>query len=266
MSDLSNLTDEQRQLLAALLSEEESPGNDASIPRRAQAHQAPLSSAQQRMWLAYRQSPNDASYNIQTALRVSGQLDITALKVALRQLVDRHETLRTSFDIQNSEAVQIIHPSDEPTLSEFEIKDPDTLRQFISEEALRPWDLSHWQSLRATLITCSSNEYVLLLGMHHILSDGWSVGILYKELWQLYDSQVSARHNLLPELKIQYADYAQWEQAVQAQAEHAELSFWRSKLADADYEVALPLDKDREGVANGHAAIYSWTLPSELTE
>ncbi|MDO8693712.1 MAG: SDR family NAD(P)-dependent oxidoreductase [Sheuella sp.] len=266
MSDLSNLTDEQRQLLAALLSEEESLPSDSSIPKRTYAHQAPLSSAQQRMWLAYRQSPNDASYNIQTALRVSGQLDISRLKQALRQLVDRHETLRTSFEIQNSEAVQIIHVSSEPTLCELEIRDPDALRQFISDEALRPWDLGYWQSLRATLISCSSNEYVLLLGMHHILSDGWSVGILYKELWQLYDNQVTARHSLLPELKIHYADYAQWEQAGQAQAEHAELSFWRSKLADADYEVALPLDKDRHDVANGHAAIYSWTLPAELTE
>ena len=180
MSDLSSLTDEQRELLAALLNEEDSslPG-DAPIPRRMQTNQAPLSSAQQRMWLAYRQSPNDASYNIQTALRVHGQLDVPVLKESLRLLVARHETLRTSFDMHGSEPIQTIHSPDEAVLLELELNDPEALRQFVAVEALRPWDLTQAQSLRATLIYCAPSEYVLLLGMHHILSDGWSVGILY---------------------------------------------------------------------------------------
>ena len=266
MNDFSNLTDEQRQLLAALLSEEDAYSVGESIPRRMLAGQAPLSSAQQRMWLSYRQSPSDASYNIQTALRISGQLDVSALKEALQQLVARHETLRTSFEMQGSEAVQIIHAPAVPELQELELSDPEMLRQFISEQALRPWDLSQWQSLRATLVTVSPNEYVLLLGMHHILSDGWSVGILYRELWQLYDNQISVVNCSLPALQINYADYAQWEQATHTQTEHAELVFWRSKLKDANYEVALPLDYDRQSVENGNAAIYSWTLPRGLAQ
>jgi len=174
--------------------------------------------------------------------------------------------LRTSFELQNLDPIQIIHAPAAPVVHELELNDSEKLRQFIADQALKPWDLSHWQALRITLITCAPNEYVLLLGMHHILSDGWSVGVLYRELWQLYESLLSSNQSALPELKINYADYAQWEQSGKAQSEASELTFWKEKLADANDEVTLPLDKDRASVTNGQAAIYSWALPEELTE
>lgn len=266
MTDLSNLTEEQRQLLEALLSEEDSAPTEDSIPRRTFPNQAPLSSAQQRMWLAYRQSPEDASYNIQTALRIAGHLDKKILEKALEQLVVRHETLRTSFEMQGLDPIQIIHAPEAPVVHELELNDSEALRQFVADQALRPWDLSQRQALRVTLITCVPNEYVLLLGMHHILSDGWSVGVLYRELWQLYESQLSSKKNTLLALKINYADYAQWEQSGKTRSDQTELTFWRKKLIDANDEVCLPLDKDRASLTRGQADIYSWTLPEDLTE
>lgn len=267
MTDLSNLTDEQRQLLAALLSEEDSALGNESIPKRTFPDHAPLSSAQQRMWLAYRQSPEDPSYNIQTAMRIGGNLDKETLRKALELLVARHETLRTSFAMQELDPIQIIHAPAPLIMQELEIYDPQALRQYVADQALKPWDLSQTQSLRVTFINCAPNEYVLLLGMHHILSDGWSVGVLYRELWQMYESLLSSGQSVLPELKINYADYAQWEQSVQSQTDHTELTFWRKKLADANDEVSLPLDKDRTSVASGQAAIiYSWDLPDDLVD
>lgn len=271
MTELSNLTDEQRQLLALLLSEQDSSarvseGTTPSIPRRTQANQAPLSAAQQRMWLAYRQAPTEASYNIQTALRVTGQLNTYALKQALLQLITRHETLRTSFALNGLEPVQMIHVLRAAELTELQITEPDALREFVRREALRPWDLNQKQSLRATLITCARDDYVLLLGMHHILSDGWSVGILHRELWQLYEACASNRVQPLPALVTQYADYAQWEQDTSAATYQVHLDFWRKKLTDVLDEASLPLDHERQTKAAGEATIYSWSLPLALTD
>lgn len=140
MSNLSTLTAEQRQLLEALLEEEgANPNAILPIARRPDSRWAPLSSAQQRMWFAYRQSPEDPSYNIQIALNIKGNLNVTSLRKAVESLIKRHESLRTSFSEQSGQIVQIIHEPYQPMFQCIQHEDELTLDTFIKNEALRPW-------------------------------------------------------------------------------------------------------------------------------
>ena len=177
----------------------------------------PMSFSQQRLWFLDQLEPNSASYNIPAALRLTGRLNVEALKQSLNEIVARHEVLRTTFATMDEEPVQVVAPMQEGDLSVVNLEPlpaeerETTVQRLADEEAQRPFDLRHGPLLRVTLLRLSDESHVLLVTMHHIISDGWSMGIFTNEVVTLYDAFAQNKPSPLPELPIQYADFAEWQ-------------------------------------------------------
>ena len=256
-----------RDDLLVLLTAEASGG----IPKGdADAH-AMVSSNQRRLWLSQKLSDARAIYNVPLAVKLSGAPDLAALERALRTVAKRHHALRTNFIEQGGELVARLRDAD-LHISHHRLDDrldaqhgdADALHRLVRELAARPFDLSADLLLRADLIRASDEDYVLLLCMHHIAADGWSCGILVKELEALYnavDGQVA-----LPELPVQIADYAQWLAAPQQQrSEAAHLDYWRAQLRDIPAVHSLALDHPRPRVQSYEGGELAQLLPEALT-
>ncbi|HET9225379.1 MAG TPA: amino acid adenylation domain-containing protein, partial [Thermoanaerobaculia bacterium] len=210
----------------------------------------PLSFAQQRLWFLHQLEPESPVYNMPAAIHLRGSLDPEALAVAFGEVVRRHESLRTRFA---DGPVQIIDPAGPFPLP---VIDGDVLR-LAREEALRPFDLSNGPLLRASLVKLGEEEHVLLLNMHHIVSDGWSLRVLARELGQAYEGRE------LPALEVQYGDYAVWQRRwLQGEALEAGIAHWRERLAGAPPVLDLPLDHPRPAVMGDRGASRAVTLPS----
>jgi amino acid adenylation domain-containing protein len=233
----------------------------------------PLSFAQERLWFVDRLEPGSAVYNVPVAWRLGGALDEAALERALGEIVRRHEALRTVFAEAGGSPVQVIAPfggfalpvEDLSGLGEAD-RDAAVVRR-AGEEARRPFDLSAGPLFRARLLRLGAGEHVLLLSMHHIVSDGWSMGVLYRELAALYAAYREGRASPLPELAVQYADYAVWqrEQGEGAVLER-QLAYWRERLAGAPELLELPTDRPRPAVQTFRGAIVPVELSPELVE
>ena len=265
---LAKLSPEQRQLLEAMLRKqahqeepaqtkpepEAPPANRQRIPRRQQTDALPLSFAQQRIWMLDQIDPGNALYNIRITVRLSGQLHFQTLHRCIDTLVLRHEGLRTVFAMGEEHPVQIIAESLSIELPVIDIRTLPTAergtltQQLATDAALRPFDLAHGPLFRAQLVQIETTEYVLSLTVHHSVSDGWSIGVLLKELAQLYDAFVKGQPSPLPALPIQYADYALW-QRERLQGVHLEeyIGYWRDKLANMPM-FELPPDCQRPSV------------------
>ena len=214
----SNLSPTKRALLEVLLQEE---GEDSlpaqTIVRREAADVAPLSFAQQRLWFLDQLEPGSASYNISMAMRLTGPLNLVALKHSLNEILQRHEVLRTTFTALEGYPVPVITPDLTVTLPVTDIQHRSEaereaeVQRLTSIEAGRAFDLARGPLIRATLLRLGDEEHVILLTMHHIVADGWSIAILYRELASLYRALSTGRPSPLPELPIQYADYAFWQ-------------------------------------------------------
>ena len=231
----------------------------------------PLSFAQQRLWFLDRLLPNKAAYNIPTVWRLRGQLDALALERSLNELVARHETLRTRFVLSGDEPVQVIEP---PSAVALPITDLSAMpqaerearaRQITDTEARQPFDLEAGPLLRAQLLRLAAEEHLLLLNVHHIASDGWSMGVLWRELSSGYNAFVSGHAPDLPRLPIQYADYAVWQREwLQGEALERQLAYWKEKLADLS-TLELPTDRPRPPVPSYQGAHLAFDLPAPLT-
>src|ERR1700719_3905817 len=176
----------------------------------------PLSFAQQRLWFIDEFEPGATGYNSALALRLTGALDTAALTRALQGIVARHESLRTTFEGVDGKGVQVIHAEAELAMSLTEFTrgadgSPDGLNRVLSRECSRPFDLRQGPLLRALLVRQSSEDHVLLLTAHHIVTDGWSMGILVDELSARYAAELGGQQAPLPPLPVQYADYAVWQ-------------------------------------------------------
>lgn len=212
----------------------------------------PASSGQRRLWFLEQMEPGSPLYNIPYLIRLSGPLDEAALRRALNTIVSRHESLRTNFKAVGSEPVQVVRPSAElaltlTDLSHFPEPDRgDELRRLAAAEARAPFDLATDLPVRARLFRLSDAEHALMLVMHHIASDGWSMGILYRELGLCYDAYHQGRRPLLPALEIQYADFAAWQQE-QLQGANLQrlIDFWKNQMAGAPALLELPTDHAR---------------------
>jgi len=232
----------------------------------------PLSFAQQRLWFLDQLEPGLASYNIPTAVRLEGDLDVGALRRALTEMVLRHESLRTVFTESDGSPLQVILPASPVAL---EVTDLTSLpsgereaeaRRLAAEEAQTPFDLSTGPLLRAALIRISDSEHVFLLTMHHIVSDGWSLGVLIEEVGALYEAYVRGKESPLPELEVQYADYAAWQRGwLQGEVLDRQLSYWREQLGGAPPVLELPTDRPRPAVQSMRGATYGFILGEELT-
>ncbi|HEX2211317.1 MAG TPA: amino acid adenylation domain-containing protein, partial [Longimicrobium sp.] len=242
----------------------------AAVPR---AGALPLSFAQERLWFMDRLQPGSASYNVPSAMRVRGALDVRAMERALGEIVRRHEVLRTTFEERDGAPVQVIAPftgfhlpvEDLSALDEAE-READARRR-AEAAAERPFDLATGPLLRASLLRLAADDHVLLLSMHHIVSDEWSMGILFRELGALYAAFRDGRPSPLPEPALQYADFAAWERAELTDAVlDRQLAYWRERLADAPAQVELPTDRPRPLVRTDRGAQEPARYPAELLE
>ncbi|NPC76705.1 non-ribosomal peptide synthase/polyketide synthase, partial [Pyxidicoccus fallax] len=250
------LTPEQKRArLAELLRDK------ARQPRR-----APVSFAQERMWFQERLNPGSAALNSPTAVRLSGELDGDALRRALQELVQRHEALRTTFVEQDARVLQHIVPSLDVALPVLDVTGEPEAWSRLHADARQPFDLEKGPLLRAVLYRWEAREHLLLLNVHHIVSDGWTMGVLVKELGALYPALAAGRPSPLPPLPMQYADFAGWQRdALKGETLDAQLGWWRQRL-DANAVLELPTDKPRPAVAGTDGARLTVVLPPALLQ
>ncbi|MGE6764073.1 amino acid adenylation domain-containing protein, partial [Corallococcus interemptor] len=234
---------------------------------------APLSFAQQRLWFIDQLEPGSSLYNVPVAVRLDGELDVEALGGALREVVRRHESLRTTFELHEGQPAQRIHA--EPRLSMVQLdlralgseQREQEVRRRLGVELAEPFDLNQGPLIRANLLRLGSAEHVLLVTMHHIVSDGWSLGVLIREMGALYAAFAEGRPSPLPELSLQYAGYAAWQRGwLQGDTLQREVEFWRGKLAGAPPVLELPTDRPRPAVRGNAGAVHPFTLPSSLEQ
>ncbi|HLL45477.1 MAG TPA: amino acid adenylation domain-containing protein, partial [Longimicrobiaceae bacterium] len=224
----------------------------------------PLSFAQERLWFLDRLEPGSAFYNVPAARRFEGALDAAALETALGEVVRRHEALRTTFAERDGAPVQVIAPAGGFTLPVEDLSDlagaerEARVRRLAAEDAARPFDLAAGPLFRAKLLRLGAEEHVLLLSMHHVVSDGWSMGVLFRELSALYEAFREGRGSPLPELAVQYADFAVWQrEQLRGEALERQLAWWKERLAGAPELLELPADHPRPAVQSYRGA-HEW--------
>src|SRR5205085_2561700 len=230
-------------------------------------HSLPVSFAQQRMWFLNQLDPESAYYNIPTAVRLSGKLDISALEKAINEIVRRHEVLRTTIAAEDGELVQVIHEDAHVTLTVEDISEEgkDDVIEFAAEESVEPFDLSRWPLLRVRLLKLGPENFVALFTMHHIIADGWSMSVLMRELATLYIAFVEGRPSPLPELPLQYADFAVWQQEwLRGPVFEELLEYWKQQLSGAQTVLDLPADKQRPALQKYRGAREPFAVPRHI--
>ncbi|MBV9792209.1 MAG: amino acid adenylation domain-containing protein, partial [Chloroflexi bacterium] len=249
----------------------------APMPR---TENLPLSFAQQRLWFLDQLIPNSPFYNLPIAVRLTGWLDLALLEDSFNECMRRHESLRTTFAGYpqgaapgvDGQPIQVIAPElslplpivDLQALSETEQE--AQVRQLSAEEARRPFDLTRGPLVRVTLLRLDPTEHVLLLTMHHIISDGWSLGVFVNELATLYGDRAADRDSALPELPVQYADFALWQRAwLSGGVLATQIDYWKQQLADLPV-LDLPTDRPRPAIQSFRGAAQRFTLPAPLTQ
>jgi amino acid adenylation domain-containing protein len=238
-----------------------------TIPRVRRDLALPLAFPQLRLWFLDRMLPDSPRYNMREALRIRGALRAEALEGAIRELARRHESLRTTFVADGSEPRQVVSPDPAvPTAFDDLRRFPEAereaeVRRIAAEDIARPFDLARGPLLRARLLRTGAEEHVLIVTMHHIVSDGWSMGILVGEIGALYDALARGEPSPLPELPVQYADYAAWQRARLAGAElERQMEYWRGRLRGAATLLELPTDRPRPAVQGYEGAHRTFQL------
>ncbi|HSK77358.1 MAG TPA: amino acid adenylation domain-containing protein, partial [Thermoanaerobaculia bacterium] len=225
-----------------------------------------LSFAQQRLWFLDRLEPGSPLYNIPAAVELSGRLDRAALAAALGEVVRRHEALRTAFSAVAGEPVQVVsEPAGFPLpLIDLEGVPEEEANRLALAEARRPFDLARGPLLRAALLRLGAERHMALLTMHHIVSDGWSTGVLVRELGALYAAFLEGLPSPLPELAIQYADFAAWQRRhLSGERLESELAWWRERLAGMPPALDLPTDHPRPAVRSARGATHGFAIDGE---
>lgn len=231
----------------------------------------PLSFAQQRLWFIDQLDPGNSVYNFPVAVRLKGPLNLAALKQSLNEIIRRHEALRTTFSMVDRQPSQIIAPRLTIALPIVSLRElPEVEREvevqrLVIEEARRPFDLARGPLIRVSLLQLSEEEWVGLLTMHHIVSDGWSTGVLIREMAVLYQSYSSGNSSPLPELTIQYADFARWQREwLQGAILQTQLDYWKQQLHGSPPLLELPTDHPRPAVQTFRGGHESLQFPKSL--
>ncbi|HSF43792.1 MAG TPA: amino acid adenylation domain-containing protein [Thermoanaerobaculia bacterium] len=232
----------------------------------------PLSFAQQRLWFIDQLQPGSPLYNIPVALRVEGPLRAQVLALCLAEITRRHEGLRTVFRAAEGSPVQVIQPAEPFRLAVMDLSGlPEREREALAltlagEEANRPFDLGRGPLLRGMLLRLADEDHIAVLTMHHIVSDGWSMGILVREVTALYPALAEGRPSPLAELPLQYADFAAWQASwLHGETLEGEIAFWRRQLAGLPPLLELPTDRPRPAAQSFRGALRPVRLPAELT-
>jgi len=243
------------------------------IKPAARAGELALSFAQQRLWFLDQLEPGSPFYNIPTAVRLSGKLDFAAIESAFNEILRRHEILRTTFQASDGRPSQVILPSqtiEVPVIDMVTIPGSEQetrVRQLALEEARRPFDLRSGPLLRVTLLRLSEVEHVALVTMHHIVSDGWSMRVLVRDMAALYESFSTGHASPLPELAIQYADFALWQREwLRGEVLETQLAYWRLQLAGAPAMLELPADMPHQALQTFQGNRRPFTIPPELAD
>jgi amino acid adenylation domain-containing protein len=239
----------------------------------ARGRELPLSTAQQRLWFLDQMEPDSALYSIPTAVRLNGALDLPALEQTFGELLRRHESLRTTFDAVDGLPVQIISETSELPLRALDLSElPEHEREaealrLANEDVLRPFDLARGPLMRVLVLRLGAEEHILLCTAHHIVSDIWSRGVLIREVSQLYAAFSRGESVTLPELPIQYADYAHWErEMLQGGVLETEIAYWKKQLDGAPPVLRLPVDRKRPPVPSLRGSKEGVVLPPALLE
>ncbi|HYG62085.1 MAG TPA: condensation domain-containing protein, partial [Thermoanaerobaculia bacterium] len=279
--DLENLTPEQRALLMLRLRRQAQRGPEGagaapaprvtSIPRAPRDRPLPLSFGQRRLWLTDRLQPGNPAYNVPFAFRVAGRLDGVGLDAAFAGIVRRHESLRTRFvadPLEDVEPLQVVGPPAPVPVPRVDLGNlpEDTrlaeARRLAAEVARHPFELESGRLLRVVLLALGTDDHALLTVLHHIAADAWSIGIFIREFIALYQAHLEKRPPALPELPVQYPDYAAWQREHRAEELAAQASFWKERLSGIP-ALDLPADRPRPAALSGRGAQTSrwWQQP-----
>ncbi len=273
----ARLSPARRALLAARLTKTRSRMSARSpllpLPRTPGHNSFPLSFAQERLWFVEQLEPAGARYRPPQTIRIRGPLEVPALERSINEVIRRHEALRTSFPIVNDEPVQRIAPSLTVKLDTIDLrrhaepKRTSELQHIVEEEAQRSFDLVNGPLMRTKLLQTADDEYTLLLSIYHLVSDGWSLGVFFREVESLYNSTVRGRILHLPDLPIQYADFAVWQRRyLTGETMDAQLTYWREQLGPEVPVLELPTDRPRPPVQTYAGASCHTDLPAHLTK
>ncbi|MCW5609010.1 MAG: amino acid adenylation domain-containing protein, partial [Nitrosomonas sp.] len=251
--------------------------SDLPIQRASRDKYLPLSYAQQRLWTLSQFDACSIAYNISSAWRLTGRVDVTALSRSLNEIVRRHEVLRTTFGMENGQPVQVIAPAVDLDIATKafghlpEDKRDSEIARYLDKQSQLPFDLTQGPLLRAALLSLSASddsgqaEYILYFAMHHIVSDGWSMSILNREFMSLYAAFSTNRASSLPELDVQYADYAVWQrEALQEEQIKQQLDYWKQQLAGASGILELYADRLRPNMPSYRGSNYHFTVPEHI--
>jgi len=278
MSDLieriAALSPQKRELLLQRLNQKkENVSLEKILPQSRKSNTFPLSFAQQRLWFFEQLTPGNFTYHSLAGVRLTGTLDARSLDRSLNELVKRHEVLRTAFKTINGQPVQAIASNLELKILEIDLRSlPETERsreveRLIAAEAKLAFDLSQAPLLRAKLLHLSDSNWVLLLSTHHIIFDAWSVGIFIQELATFYQAFCTGKPSPLPELSVQYADFASWQrQWLQGEVLETQLAYWKKQLGGNLPVLNLPTDRPRPAVQTFRGAVHKFTIPKAIAE
>ncbi|VVN21638.1 Linear gramicidin synthase subunit D [Pseudomonas fluorescens] len=264
--------DKRTLYLQKMLEEGVSPANLPIPEVKSGFDSIPLSYAQERQWFLWQMDPHSTAYHLPNALRLKGELDVAALERSFNALVARHDSLRTTFTEQDEKTVQIIHRQMPISINEQTLDaglDPalqdERIKAFVEQQTHRAFDLQHGPLLRVSLLKVAADDHVLALIQHHIISDGWSMQVMVKELIQHYVAQTSGQPLNLPELTVQYADYAIWQRHwLEAGERERQLAYWTDTLGSEHSILQLPIDHPRPAVQSFRGARLDLNLPPAL--
>ncbi len=244
---------------------------ESRIPVRRARASLPLSFAQERLWVLHQMAPASAAYNVPTALRLTGPLDTAAFNQALQAIHERHEILRSIFPAGDGLPAQVI-TDQKPECRLVDLQDragrarESAAAELLDQEARRTFDLNHGPLARYCLVRLAPDDHLLVVMMHHIITDGWSMNLFFRELEALYEGAARAKPSNLPPLPIQYGDFACWQrETFQPNSFERELSFWKSHLAGAPAEIALPTDRDLRS-DHPHGEVCSIELTAQFRD
>jgi glycosyltransferase involved in cell wall biosynthesis len=275
---IAGLTPEQKALLMARLQKKSklraAQGLEAPPIRPvSRAQRLPLSFAQQRLWFLDQLEPGSTFYNVPAAVRLNGRLNVPALERTLNEIVRRHEVLRTTFVAQGGQPAQVVHPPTAISLPVFDLSNLSgdeleaEMERLTKEEMQQAFDLSKGPLVRAKLLRLGEREHLALLTLHHIVTDGWSAGVLVREIGALYEAFMQGRPSPLAELKIQYADFAVWQrQWLRGAVMEQLLTYWRGQLGGALPVMELTTDRPRPAIQSFRGRRENLQLPTALAD
>lgn len=273
LQKIAELSPEKRALLLQKLNQQKGKVSQAKIqPQSRDTQNFPLSYAQQRLWFLSQLEPQSSAHNIPAVIRLTGRLNIAALENSINEIVHRHETLRTTFTVVDGEPVQVISAADKlllpiidlQTIPEAE-RETEALHQAM-QDAQTPFNLEQDALLRVSLLRLGETDHVILFTMHHIVSDGWSTGILIRELTTIYTAYDSGQPCNLPALPIQYADFAVWQREwLQGEVLNNQLNYWKQQLGGDLPVLELPTDRPRPAIQTDRGATQSFALSESVT-